>query len=59
MDVVKGPYKYKCIKLRFNKIINNTNTYNNKNILETISNAVIRTNKIAIKSYMLLRLWGS
>ena len=45
MDVVKGPYKYKCIKLRFNKIINNTNTYNNKNILETISNAVIRTNK--------------
>uniref|UniRef100_A0A6C0HMC7 Uncharacterized protein n=1 Tax=viral metagenome TaxID=1070528 RepID=A0A6C0HMC7_9ZZZZ len=57
MDVVKGPDKYKCIKLRFNKIINNTNTYNNKNILETISNAVIRTNKIAIKSYMLLRLW--
>ena len=57
MDIVKGPDKYKCIKLRFYKILNNTNTYNNKNILETISDAVIRTNKIAIKSYMLLRLW--
>jgi len=59
MDIIKGPdkYKYKCVKIRFNKILNNTNTYNNKNILETISDAVIRTNKISIKAYMLLRLW--
>ena len=53
----REPDKYKCIKLRFNKILNNTNNYNDKNILETITNAIIRTNKIVIKAYMLLRLW--
>ena len=51
------PDKYKCIKLRFNKIININNTYNDRNIEYTIDNAIKRTNKIVIKSYMLLRLW--
>ena len=53
----REPDKYRCIKLRFIKILNNTNIYNGKNILETIDNAIIRTNKIVIKAYMLLRLW--
>ena len=53
----KKPPDYKCIKLKLVKILNATNTYNGKNILETINDAVIRTNKIVIKSYMLLRYW--
>jgi len=49
--------KYKCIKLICNKIINITNTYNNRNIANTFDNAIKIINKIVIKSYMLLRLW--
>ena len=34
------PDKYKCIKLKFNNIININNTYNNRNIENTIDNAI-------------------
>ena len=50
------PDKYKCIKTKFIKQLN-TEIYNKKNVFETINDAVSRTNKIVIKSYMLLRLW--
>lgn len=53
----RKPPEYKCIKMKLLKILNSTNTYKNQNVLETINNAVIRTNKIVIKAYMLLRLW--
>jgi hypothetical protein len=52
----KPPDKYKCIKTRFIKFISKEE-YNNKNVFETITDAIVRTNKIVIKSYMLLRLW--
>ena len=51
------PDKYKCLKLRINKILNSSIIYNNKNVANTIDDAIKRTNKIVIKSYMLLRLW--
>ncbi len=53
----KPPDKYKCIKLRNNKILDSSAIYNNKNVVNTIDDAIKRTNKIVIKSYMLLRLW--
>ena len=51
------PDKYKCLKLRLNKVLDNTTIYNNKNVFNTIEDAIKRTNNIVIKSYMLLRLW--
>jgi hypothetical protein len=51
------PDKYKCLKLRSTKILDNSIIYNNKNVVNTIDDAIKRTNKIVIKSYMLLRLW--
>ena len=51
------PDKYKCLKLRINKILDSSIIYNNKNVANTIDDAIKRTNKIVIKSYMLLRLW--
>ena len=61
MDVKKPPDRiknsdYKCIKKRLIKIINKQ-TYNNKDILETINDSVKRVNNIVTKTYMLLRLW--
>ncbi len=47
----KPPDKYRCIKLPFNKIIKD------KDIIEKVFDCVIRTNKITIKTYQLLRLW--
>ena len=51
------PDKYKCLKLRSNKILDSSIIYNNKNVVNTLDDAIGRTNKIVIKSYMLLRLW--
>ena len=51
------PDKYKCLKLRLNKLLDNSTLYNNKNVFNTIEDAIKRTNSIVIKSYMLLRLW--
>jgi len=51
------PDKYKCLKLRFTKVLDNSTIYNNKNVFNTIEDAIKRTNNIVIKSYMLLRLW--
>lgn len=53
----RKPPEYKCIKMKLIKILNTTNTYKDQNVLETINNTVIKTNKIVIKAYMLLRLW--
>ena len=47
----KPPDKYKCLKVNINSIIKNNDTIN------TIEDAVIRTNFITTKSYLLLRLW--
>ena len=47
----KPPDKYNCIKVPFSKIIIDE-TKKNK-----IFNCVVRTNKITIKTYQLLRLW--
>ena len=57
MATKKPPDKYKTIKCKLIDILNKSNTYKNQDILKTIDNAVIRTNKIIIKSYMLLRLY--
>ena len=51
------PDKYKCLKLRLHKLLDNNTIYNNKNVFTTIEDAIKRTNNIVIKSYMLLRLW--
>ena len=56
MTSKKPPDDYKCLKNKLIKIINN-DIYNNKNVFDTINNAIDRTNKIVIKTYMLLRLW--
>ena len=45
------PDKYKCIKVPLKKILKDENAIN------TIVDAVERTNKIVIKTYLLLRLW--
>ena len=47
---------YKAIKKKLSKFIKNE-SYNDKNILETINDAVNRTNKIVFKTHLLLRLW--
>ena len=41
----KPPDKYKCIKTRFIKFISKEE-YNNKNVFDTITDAIVRTNKI-------------
>ena len=50
----KQPDKYNCIKVPFSKIIIDDELQTNKN---KIMDCVIRTNKITIKTYQLLRLW--
>ena len=50
----KPPDKYNCIKVPFSKIIIDDELQTNKN---KIMDCVIRTNKITIKTYQLLRLW--
>ena len=47
----KPPDKYKCIKVPFNKVF--LNNGNQKKLFDVI----VRTNKITIKTYQLLRLW--
>ena len=47
----KVPDKYNCIKVPFDKIIKNTDT------IDKIFECVVRTNKITIKTYQILRLW--
>lgn len=47
----KPPDKYNCIKVPFNKIIKDSDTK------DKIFDCVVRTNKITIKTYQLLRLW--
>ena len=47
----KPPDKYNCIKVPFNKIIRDNDTK------DKIFDCVVRTNKITIKTYQLLRLW--
>ena len=48
--------EYKCIKVRLDKLLY-MESYKDRNLLQVINSAVIRTNKIVIKTYMLLRLW--
>jgi len=55
--IKQPPDKYKCLKLRLNKVLDYSTIYNNKNVFNTIDDAIKRTNNIVIKSYMLLRLW--
>ena len=50
----KPPDKYNCIKIPFSKILIDDDEHNNKN---KIFNCIVRTNKITIKTYQLLRLW--
>ena len=47
----KPPDKYKCLKVNIKSIIKNND------ILDIIEDAVISTNFITTKSYLLLRLW--
>jgi hypothetical protein len=47
----KPPDPYKCIKVPLHKIIRDTDH------IDTIFDCVVRTNKIIIKTYQLLRLW--
>ena len=50
----KPPDKYNCIKIPFSKILIDDDKHSNKN---KIFNCIVRTNKITIKTYQLLRLW--
>ena len=50
----KPPDKYNCIKVSFRNIIIDDDKQTNKN---KIMDCIIRTNKITIKTYQLLRLW--
>ena len=50
----KPPDKYNCIKVPFRNIIIDDDKQTNKN---KIMDCIIRTNKITIKTYQLLRLW--
>ena len=50
----KPPDNYKCLKIPIKNILKNQD---NTKILSTLENAVLRTNKIVIKTYLLLRLW--
>ena len=45
------PDKYNCIKVPFDKIIKDSDTK------DKIFDCIVRTNKITIKTYQLLRLW--
>lgn len=47
----KPPDKYKCLKLPFHKIIRDNDA------TKQIFDCIVRTNKITIKTYQLLRLW--
>ena len=51
MFLKKPPDPYKCVKIPLNLILDN------KDHFSIINDAVVRTNKIVIKSYQLLRLW--
>ncbi len=46
----KEPDKYKCIKTTLTSICSSE-------FIENIQDSVIRTNRIIIKTYLLLRLW--
>jgi hypothetical protein len=37
MAIKRKPPEYRCIKLKLIKILNNTNTYKNQNVLETLN----------------------
>jgi len=50
----KPPDKYNCIKVPFSKIIIDDEEQSKK---KKILDCVVRTNKITIKTYQLLRLW--
>lgn len=49
------PDKYRCLKVQINSILHKEK--NNDHNMEILQSAIIRTNYITIKSYMLLRLW--
>jgi hypothetical protein len=66
MSKTDPPDKYRCIKLPLSKIFKITNKKDknykfhfehSQNIINKIFNAVIRTNKIIRKTYLLLRLY--
>ena len=57
MTFRKPPDKYKTIKCQLLDILTTNNSYKDKNVLQTINDTVIKTNKIIIKSYILLRLY--
>jgi len=51
----KPPDPYKCIKVPIKNILKKQD---NTKILNILEDAVLRTNKIIIKTYLLLRLWS-
>lgn len=53
----KPPDQYKCIKVPIIDILRKDVNNNNSNIMLLLDNTVIKTNKIIIKTYQLLRLW--
>ena len=55
MNNKEPPDKYRCIKIPITSILYNNE--NNIDILNTLENAIIRTNAITTKTYHLLRLW--
>jgi len=52
----KPPDPYKCIKVPIKNIFKKQE--DNSKILNILEDAVLRTNKIIIKTYLLLRLWS-
>ena len=51
------PDKYRCLKLPISSILYKDKEKEVKENMETLQNAIIRTNAITSKTYFLLRLW--
>jgi len=49
------PDKYRCLKVPISSLVINGST--NDNVLNILNNAILRTNAITHKTYLLLRLW--
>jgi len=55
--MTEPPDKYRCLKVPITSLVINKNSSANDNILNILNDAILRTNAITHKTYLLLRLW--
>ena len=55
--MTEPPDKYRCLKVPITSLVINGNSSANVNILNILNKAILRTNAITHKTYLLLRLW--